>query len=207
MTDAQSDLEGRDARSEAVEAWRRRARMVRLLRVLLPAVIALIFVILAGGVVYRSLKGAGARPDEAEAPIRLVNPRFVGRDAQGRSFVITAGSATRDQKDYQRVLLVEPALVLDEGGPEPTRVAAARGVYHEGTRRLQLEGGVKLTLKGQTFDTPQSLYDAASGELSGDGVITGSGPLGEMVAKSYGVYDKGERMIFRGGVRARIPND
>ena len=41
-------------------------------------------------------------------------------------------------------------------------------------------------------------------ELEGQGQISGVGSLGEITAKSYGVYDKGERLVFKGGVRGRL---
>ena len=66
---------------------------------------------------------------------------------------------------------------------------------------------MKLDGAKQSFDTASSLFDTSTGELSGSGPIQGSGALGEINAKSYGVLDKGERMIFKGGVRARIPTD
>jgi lipopolysaccharide export system protein LptC len=196
------------ARSHHADAqrWRRRAGLIRGLRIALPAAIALIFLGMVGTVTWRTIAGASA-PVDVDAPIRLVNARFVGRDEDGRGFVITAETAIRDEDDYQRVILDKPALVLDESGANPARITAASGVYHEGTRKLQLGGGVKLVSDDQTFDTATSLFNTATGELSGSGPIQGVGSLGEINAKSYGVYDKGERMVFKGGVRARIPMD
>lgn len=188
------------------ERWRRRSRLIRLLRIALPAAIALIFIGMTGTVIYRTLATAQAASD-VDAPIRLVNARFVGRDTDGRAFVITAKTAVRDDEDYQRVLLDHPALVLDGEGEQATRITAKSGVYHEGTRKLQLSGGVKLVSSDQTFETATSLFNTATGELSGSGPIQGLGSLGEINAKSYAVYDKGARMVFKGGVHARIPTN
>jgi lipopolysaccharide export system protein LptC len=194
-----------ETRRASAAAWRRRARVIHGLRVALPAMIVVIFAGIGATIVHHSLTGGPRTGEESEAPIRLVNPRFVGRDDQGRSFVLTAATATRDDDDYQRVLLDSPAVILDESGADPMRITAGSGVYHEGTRRLQMEGGVTLSSKDQTFNTATSLYNTATGELSGSGPIQGVGSLGEIAAKSYGVYDKGGRMVFKGGVRARIP--
>ena len=54
------------------------------------------------------------------------------------------------------------------------------------------------------FETVESLFDTRSGELIGSGPVQGSGDLGEITAKSYGVYDKGDRMVFKGGVHTRM---
>lgn len=184
--------------------WRRRSRLIRQLRVLLPLLIAVILLTLAGFVVRSTLLGREAAPKEANAPIKLVNPRFVGKDDKGRAFVITATTAVRDENDYQRVLLEKPALVMDAEGANPTRVAAKAGVYREDRKLLNLEGGVSMNGADTAFNTLSSIFNTATGELEGQGEISGSSSLGEITAKSYGVYDKGERLVFKGGVRGRL---
>jgi len=186
------------------ERWRRRSRLIRRLRVILPALIVLILASLAGFILHTTFLGRDAAPREADAPIQLVNPRFVGKDDKGRAFVLTAASAVRDENDYQRVLLDKPALILDAEGIDPTRVTAKSGVYREDRRVLNLDGGVTMTGQDTTFDTLSSIFNTATGELEGEGEISGSSSLGEITAKSYGVYDKGERLVFKGGVRGRI---
>lgn len=191
----------------AMARWRRRSRLIHQLRIILPGLIALIVLSFTGMVIYRSLVAPPPRPAEADAPIRLVNPRFLGRDEQGRSFVLTANSAVRDEDEYQRVILDRPTLVLDEDGVSPLRLSAATGVYHEGEGVLRLQGDVRLDDRDAAFDTASAVFNTATGVLEGEGLITGAGPLGEINARSYGVYDKGERMVFKGGVRGRInPN-
>jgi lipopolysaccharide export system protein LptC len=184
--------------------WRRRSQTVRLLRVLLPGVIGLILAALAGAVVWNAMNGEPRQAKETSAPIRLMHPRFVGRDDRGRAFVLTAESATRDPHEYQRVLLDRPALVLDEQGPDPIRLQSTAGVYNEGTFKLELHGGVRLVSSKAVFDTARSLFDTKTGEIVGSGPIQGSGSLGELSAKSYAVYNNGERMVFKGGVHTRL---
>lgn len=187
-----------------IQRWRRRSRLVRMLRVALPAAIFLILAGMAAAVAWNTFT---TRPGELSAKdeaIRLVNPRFVGRDDKGRAFVLTAISATRDPKEYTRVMLDKPALVLDEEGPDPLRITANSGVYHEDDRKLDLQGKVRLSGAQSVFETAQSLFDTKTGELVGSGPIQGAGSLGEISAKSYGVYDKGGRLVFKGGVHTRL---
>jgi lipopolysaccharide export system protein LptC len=195
---------GADVRRASIRRWKRRSRLIKALRILLPALIAMTLVGLAVSVAYNTLARQPTAPASSDEPIRLVNPRFVGRDERGRGFVLTAVSATRDTKDYQRVILDKPALVLDEDGPDPLRITAAAGVYHEGNRKLEVSGGVHLSGAETAFETAASLFDTKTGELVGSGPIQGSGSLGEITAKSYGVYDKGDRMVFKGGVHTRL---
>lgn len=191
-------------RQAGSESWRRRSKLIRNLRVGLPAAIGVIFLALVGAVAWNTITAIPSEPADPDEPIRLVNPRFVGRDEKGRGFVLTAASATRDQKDFQRVELDKPALVLDEGGVDELRIGSASGVYHEGDRKLELKGGVRLSGQQAAFQTAASLFDTKTGELVGSGPIQGSGALGEITAKSYGVYGKGDRIIFKGGVHTRL---
>ena len=189
-------------RRDSVQSWRRRSRVIRVLRILLPAMIVGMLVGLAGSVLVNALSAQPVVSGPADAPIRLVNPRFVGRDDRGRAFVLTALAATRDPKDYQKVYLDKPALILDEEGPDPLRITGGAGVYHEGSRKLEVTGGVRLSGAQAAFETAASLFDTKTGELVGSGPIHGSGSLGDISAKSYGVYDKGDRMVFKGGVHS-----
>jgi lipopolysaccharide export system protein LptC len=188
------------------ERWRRRSRLIHRLRIAFPMAIVLIMGGLAGAIIENAIRGKPLQAEEEATPIRLVNPRFVGRDDKRRLFTLTAATAVRDQRDYQRVILDKPALVLDEGGPASLRVTAAAGVYNERTRKLDMTGGVKISGSQGAFETAASLFDTKTGELIGSGPIHGAGSLGEIDAKSYGVYDKGDRIVFKGRVRARIDN-
>ncbi|WP_296595153.1 LPS export ABC transporter periplasmic protein LptC [Phenylobacterium sp.] len=186
------------------ERWRRRSRLIRTLRVALPALIALIFVGLIGSVAWSTFNAQPRSTKVGDEPIRLTNPRFIGRDDKGRSFVLTADSAIRDRLDYQRVILKRPALVLDENGPDEMRINGADGVFHEQNGKLELSNGVHMADAKNAFDTAASLFDTKTGEVVGSGPIQGAGGLGEIRAESYGVYGKGERMVFKGGVRTRL---
>ena len=186
------------------ERWRRRSRLIRVLRVALPALIALIFLGLAGSVAWSTFSAQPKQGRGGDEPIRLLNPRFVGRDDKGRAFVLTADSAIRDRLDYQRVILKKPALVLDEHGPDQLHMNGADGVFHEQNGKLELFGGVNMADNKSAFATAASLFDTKTGEVVGSGPIQGAGGLGEISAESYGVYGKGERMVFKGGVRTRL---
>ena len=193
-----------DPRRVDFERWRRRSRLIRTLRVVLPATIAIIFLGLVGSVAWSTFNAQPKTARGGDEPIRLVKPRFVGRDDKGRTFVLTAESAVRDRLDYQRVMLKTASLILDEGGPDELKINGKDGIFHEQNGKLELSGGVRLADTRNTFATAASLFDTKTGEVIGSAPIQGAGGLGEINAKSYGVYDKGDRMVFKGGVRTRI---
>jgi len=201
MASIADPLHGRSQpRRTPIQAWRRRSQVIAALRVLFPALIALILLSLGGLVGWNAMHGQPVQTGSSNDPIRLVNPRFVGRDTRSRAFVLTALTATRDNNDIDKVYLDHPALVLDDEGPDPMRITAKNGVYHENTGKLEVSGGVRLSGARGAFDTAESQYDTRTGEVVGSGPVHGLGSVGEISAKSYGVYDQGDRMVFKGGV-------
>lgn len=191
-------------RERGIERWRRRSRIIRVLRVLGPSLIALIVLGLIASVALNAMRPSVEPVQEANQPIRLLNPHFVGRDERGRAFTLTAASATRDPQEYQKVYLDKPAMVLDDQGPDPTRIIAKAGVFHEQTGRLDVSGGVRVASASGVLETAASQYDTKSGALTGSGPVHGSGALGEIDAKSYSVTDKGDHLVFQGRVHSRF---
>ena len=195
--------EGR-SRRVSIQRWRRRSRLIKVYRLVLPLLIGAILLSLGASVAYNALTSQRIPPGNANDPIRLVKPHFVGRDARGRPFVLTSVTATRDARDYQKVYLDHPTLTLDVDGADPTHITGGAGVYHEDTSKLELSKGVRLSSARGAFDTATSLYDLKSGDLGGSDAVQGMGSLGQIQAKSYSVYDKGARMVFTGEVHTRL---
>jgi lipopolysaccharide export system protein LptC len=195
---------GQPHRRTSIRRWRQRSRIVAALRILLPTLIGLILVGLAGAVGYSTLAVQKVAGGKASDPIRLVNPHFVGRDARGRPFVLTSVTATRDPNDMKRVFLDHPTLTMDEDGPNPLHITVGAGIFHEDTKKLEVSKGVRISDARGAFDTDQSVFDTKTEDLVGSGPVQGLGSLGEIHAKSYGVYDKGARMVFTGSVHSRL---
>jgi lipopolysaccharide export system protein LptC len=188
--------------------WRRRSRLIGALRKVLPGAIALLILSLVGQVLWTSLTAKKSEARETPVAIRMLNPRFFGRDDQGRSFMIGARQASRDDRNLQRVTLDQPTVALGLDTPTPSRVSALSGVYTEGDRMLRLTGQVRIEDgAGYRFATEQALVDTRAGTVTGDMAMIGEGPVGAVTSKSYSVFDKGDRMVFKGGVSARINRD
>ena len=134
----------------------------------------------------------------------MVNPRFYGRDTSNRAFVLGAAEAARDLRNGHTVTLSAPSVTLDADGQNPTHVQADRGVYREDQRKLSLEGRVQLNTPAYRFSTPKAVVDTTHGVVSGESGVTGDGPLGRIAASSYGVYDRGRRVVMKGDVHAHI---
>jgi len=190
----------------AASEWRKRSRLIHFFRRALPAAIVIVAAALLLWVVGKSVWSnmTGLKADGSE--VRVTNARFYGQDDQGRSFVIGAREAVRRDARTQTVTLMEPSLTLNNAQNKPTKAAAKRGSYDQKGERVLLDGGVSVSDAGSGFEfrTERTVIDTRTGVISGDSAVSGRGPIGEISASSYAIYDQGSRMTFKGGVKARI---
>jgi lipopolysaccharide export system protein LptC len=207
MTDPSHMREAADeARVVATaEAFRQRSRRVRLARRVLPVVI----IVLAGGtvswVVLRSVMSGVERKASQTREVTLENSRFLGQDAEGRSFVVGFARATRDA-DTGRYRLIGPALKLNLGGRKVTTMTADGGVYDEASKTVTIGPNVRIADGGSGFTlvTPEAVVDTNTGVVTGSKGVQGSGPLGTISASSYVIQDHGERVEFRGSGENKV---
>src|SRR3989338_1728658 len=93
-------------RDAAFARWEKRLALIRVLRRGLPALMGLITLGLAGLVIFSALKAP--HPVKSDDPvIRMVGARFQGRVEDGRSFLIGARQAARDERQPHKVSLTE----------------------------------------------------------------------------------------------------
>ena len=181
------------------KAFRARSRRVQLLRRVLPVAI----VVLAGGtiswIVLRSVISDVERKAGVSREVTLEKSRFLGQDAQGRSFVIGFERAVRDA-DTGRFRLMGPALRLNLGGRKVTTLTADGGVYDETNKSVTIGPNVRIEDggSGMTLVTPEAVVNTSTGVVTGDKGVQGAGPLGTVNASSYAIYEQGERVVFSG---------
>lgn len=186
-------------------AFRSRSRRVQLARRILPVVI----IVLAGGtvswIVLRSVMSDVERKAGTSREVRLDDPMFHGQDAEGRSFVIGAKGAVRDATTGH-FRLVGPALRLNLGGRKVTTLTADGGLYNEVGKTVTIGPNVRIAdgASGMTLVTPEAVVDTATGIVTGNKGVQGSGPLGTINASSYAIYEQGERIVFSSPVGNKV---
>jgi lipopolysaccharide export system protein LptC len=184
---------------------RAHSRFVRFLRIALPLLMIAVIATLAALVAQHALRRRAAAHQDVSTPIRMTNPHFFGRDNQGRAFTLGARQAARDESSLQVVLLQFPALTLDVGGAHPSNLTADSGVYHEDTRMLLLHGHVHgANAANAKFATNDAVVNTRTGSVEGPGALATQTGQGAVKSNSYDVYNKGDRVIFKGGVHARL---
>lgn len=184
---------------------RSHSRLVHVLRLVLPMIMVGVIGVLVGLIGEHAVKRQAAAHQDAATPIRMVNPHFYGRDNQGRAYTLAAAQAARDEASFQTVLLTYPTLVLDVDGPKPSHLSADSGIYHEDTRMLLLRGHIKGDdPRVVNFNTNEALVNTRTGDVVGSGPVASSTPTGQVSSKSFDVKNKGDVLIFKGGVHGRL---
>lgn len=193
-----------DRRERVFARWEARRTLIGNLRLALPALMGLIGLGLVAWIAASALQ-APQKVRVDDPVIRMVGARFQGRLEDGRSFLIGAEEAVRDERKPQALALVEPIMVVGAETPTPRRIMARNGSYDEKTRLLRLTGDVRIDDgAGNRVATNDTTIDTRTGQAVGQKGIEGDGPVGQVSADRYTVKEKGDRVEFRGGVRTRI---
>jgi lipopolysaccharide export system protein LptC len=184
---------------------RRRLTRVRFLKWGLPALAGLTVAAVAGQVAWNAVTVAvAAKPPPAGSSVRMVKPAFSGDGRDGSHYQVTADSGVRDPKDDKIIHLDRPTITVVKAGQETTHTLADHGLFHEDDHTLRLEGDVRVQQAGgYQFATNDATIDTNTGQVVGQSV-KGAGPSGAVQSNSYSVSDKGDRMVFKGRVRARL---
>lgn len=191
-----------------LERARRRSVAVKLARLGLAAAMLAI----AGAVAFQTISYSLQNPDDAETgplearTVRMINPRFTGRDAAGAPYEIVARAAVRRLEDLNASELEAPALTFQDpaGGP-PTIVDAVDGVFLREEAALDLSGGVRFESgSGYRFETERARVYLRENRVVGDAAVSGEGPMGAIESQSFEILDGGARILFGGGVVSRI---
>lgn len=200
-----ADFDWEPKRALTLRAARRRSRLVAALRRIFVAgagaSFAAVFVFMALYAIQGGLNAASTV--SASEPLRMLNPRFIGRTENGGPYQLSAEVAERAQGENQPIELIAPVYRTEAG----TIMLAPRGVYDERTKRVVFDGEVLFSdSNGNRFTTPNMIVDLEAGALTGQGGVTGAGPLGVLQADAYELRDSDRALVLRGGVRGQIPD-
>ena len=190
----------------AVGAVLRRSRFVRGLKTGLIGAVAMLATANIAFAVHSSFTTTtpveGLRTEDAE---EMVNPRFTGRDSSGDPYMLTAESAVRDRNNLARIALDAPKLSFFTTEVPGSIVLADEGLYDRKADTLELQGNVRLeTANGYRFATSIAQVLISEGRVIGVAAIEGEGPTGFLKAESFEIAEGGDRVAFRGRVRARL---
>ena len=133
------------------------------------------------------------------------NATIAGTDAGNQPFEVTAASGLQDRDEETLVHLKTVSGMFQRPGGNPLTVTSAKARYNTESKLLELQGQVvfdevlrfRATMEGAVVNTDtQTLQSKSPVRVE---VIGGT-----IMADSFTVSERGQRMLFKGGVKARF---
>ncbi|MET0547570.1 MAG: LPS export ABC transporter periplasmic protein LptC [Caulobacterales bacterium] len=190
-------------RLTSLSAARNRVQFIQRLRKVMLGISICCVILLLGSAIQRGMDREAQRPREFEAEdiVRMVNPRFSGRNAKGEPYQVLAATAMRRKREPNIIDLVTPIMKDAHGGS----LSSATGIYNTETKTIELTGKVNFNDKsGYKMDTSKTIILLAEDRVVGRAGVSGQGPFGDIQANSYEVEKAGQSVVFSGGVRTRL---
>jgi len=136
--------------------------------------------------------------------IKVDEAAYRGRDAQGRSFVVTAGSAVQASAKEPVVIMdnLEAKMILKEG---PAQLSAQEGKYNFDTEKIQVDGPVNFkAADGYRMVTSNVEIDLDTQRATGTGGVEGSVPTGTFQADRISADLNDRTVTLEGKARLRM---
>ncbi|SVE43496.1 uncharacterized protein METZ01_LOCUS496350 [marine metagenome] len=129
----------------------------------------------------------------------MINPRYVGTDADRQPFSITADLARNIANGGTKVNLVMPKADITLKDGTWLVLTANDGIYFRGRNKLELEGGVTLYHdSGYEFYTDRASIDLKTGSARSLDPVSGQGPFGQLNATGFHMVNKGKVIYLLG---------
>ena len=194
-----------------LNAARRRTAFVGALRLVFIGSAVGIVALLLTQLILGNAGGIVETQEAVSTDVRMINPRFTGRDENLTPYTVTADIAVRRRDNRDGITELErPRLDYDflNAGDPLSRVLAETGSYDPANRVLDLYSQVNLqTDNGYTFLSEHARVHLRDERVTGEQPVIGTGPNGSIRADRYQILEAGNRVIFDGNVRAQILQD
>lgn len=181
----------------------RNTRRVKRLRILLPAVSAVIAVGLMGAALVPKLFPLAALAGLSLTADGLVmnEPRLAGHLGEGRRYEVVADRAVQSLLDPSKLSLDGLSADLDMGKGQRVTIEGTHAAYDTDTEILKLDGGVAInSTDGNSIALTDATVDLRDGKVESDGDITINSPKGKIQAGAISVTEGGAFIRLTDGV-------
>lgn len=183
-------------------------RLIRLLKIALPAAVGVVLAFLAFAPLEEKQEVSFLLDKEkvghAEERMRVESAQYRGRDDRGRPFVLAARTALQQSSAVPIVDIgdMTAQIELDEG---PARLRARRARYNMDTDRVEVIGPILFAAAdGYRLGTRDVTVDLRRRTLASRGRVEGTMPLGRFSADRLEVDLPERRAVLRGRARLHI---
>ncbi|MGA9658466.1 MAG: LPS export ABC transporter periplasmic protein LptC [Asticcacaulis sp.] len=187
--------------AQQAAAVRRRSRMIRQLRILIPAAIIGLGLLNVGWIAVQTMLNSFNVYNAASNEVRMTNPRYFGQSSNGDHYTISGLEAVRKGANATFITLKAPTMELrDAEGGRPSKIKASNGVFNQLNNKFTMTGNVVMETGTSDFTlkTEEAIVDLQNSSVSGDKHVEGNGSVGHIEGESFIISDNGNHILFRG---------
>lgn len=185
----------------------RHSRLIRVLRVMVPAVVILAMSAIVGISVFNPFRILAKLPLDignlvvSGTKITMETPHLSGFSADGRPYELWAKTATQDLTDPDRVELATLRAKVTMEDRSVMTMDARNGIFNTKAQILDLHKDIFLqSSTGYEARMTQAVIDIGKGDVSSEEPVDVKLLNGTLTGKRLRITDHGELVRFEGGV-------
>jgi lipopolysaccharide export system protein LptC len=198
---------GRGDSERAYRAARQHSRLVRVLRIVIPAVVLLTLASVVMITYFNPLRMLGKLPVDISnlvvsgTKITMEQPRLSGFTRDARAYEFTADAAAQDLTKPDIIELHNIHAKVQMQDKSIVQMSAVSGIYNSKAETLKLERNIVLnSSSGYHGRLSEALVDVRKGNVISEHPVTLSMLQGTLRANGLEIVNSGELIRFEGGV-------
>ncbi len=141
-------------------------------------------------------------PGKAAQPV-MKNPEFRGANAAGEPFKVAGLRGVQLTPTLSVIEQVEGQILRKDG--KWLSLMADRAEYQQDSKKIQLIGNVTvIDDAGYSLTTPSATIDTKTNNAFSNELVSGTGPLGNLLASGFKISDKGKHIAFTSNAEQRV---
>ena len=184
------------------------SRLVRRLKLVLPAVAAILVTVL---IAWPQLQDPARDPatlrvhaDEG-SNLSIRNPRYVGSDPKDRPFTVTADTTRRSGANPDQMEMEKPRADITLTNGAWVALTADKGMFDRRANTLALSGDVQLFHdEGYQVRSDAVIVDLTRASAVGNHPVVAQGPAGVLSGAGFRVENDGNRIFVDGPSRLQF---
>ena len=136
---------------------------------------------------------------KATSPV-MGNPEYRGTNNAGEQYKVNGTRGTQVTQSLAVIDQVEAQMLRKNGGW--LSLTADKAEYRKDDKKIELIGSVTtIDDRGYSFLTSRATIDTKTNDTYGNEPVSGTGPLGNLLASGFEIGDPGSHIIFKGGAQ------
>jgi lipopolysaccharide export system protein LptC len=201
---------GRSDSERAFRAARRHSRLVRVLRIAVPAAVAVIALVVFLATYFNPLRMLAKLPINvgdvivSGTKVTMQQPHLAGFTRDGRAYELSAEAAAQDMTKPDLVELHNISAKLQMQDKSKVGMTALTGHYNSKDQMLKLERDINIKSPTYSGHLSEALIDVQKGDVTSDKPVHLNFEQGTLDSNGLKITNSGDVAIFNGGVSMTV---